>query len=389
MTESLKSLLDQQAASVAFKPPDLSAIARDSNRRIWRRRAVTALAGVAAAAVVVSAAVVVFALDGRRPDVADPVASGGVSWAVGSTIHDGASTIEVGHEVGAYVRTSVGYVTLDDAGDVYSVTGASVTRIGQAVAVPADGTEYTRLYSDPHGTLAGWVGQGPSGLVMQVHDQATGRTRTFETAPAGAAFLAIDDRTAYWRIGTRNGVFAVDFDTGDERQVATADVEIWSVENGVLAFSRDRKPRGNLTSVSVGRSIDDARQFVFGTNAEADEKVRLSPTGAWLSYLLFEFDGPPEQDKVRAFTGQVRDARTGEVIGLKIPHAGLAAPVVWLDDTTVQVLAIGTVPGRDTPQGNLLACTVPDGSCSVAADLPAYVLEGSTLVLPNGSWVAG
>jgi hypothetical protein len=286
-------------------------------------------------------------------------------------------------------RTSVGFVTLDGANNVYSVTGRGVRRIGQAAPAVADGIEKTRLYSDPHGTLAGWLGGDGSGLVLQVHDQATGQTRSFGTAgaspPNGILFFAIDDRTVYRRFGTEDGVFAVDFDTGAERQLAggvqARNLVIWSVENGVLAFSSDYPSRGNVTSLRVGRSIDDAREFTFGTNAEADNKLRLSPTGAWVSYLLYQFDGPPIQDKVLAFTGQVRDTRTGELVGLKLPNAGFALPVVWLDDTTVQILAFGE------KQGYLYACSVPDGSCSVGATLPASALDGSNLVLPNGSWV--
>jgi hypothetical protein len=308
MTESLKSLLAQQAESVAFKPPDLDAIAHGNKRRIRRRRAVTALVGVAAAAVLAGTAVVLSGVADDRPDVAAPRVPGGVSWAVGSTIHDGADTIDVGHPVRAYVRTSVGFVTLDNANNVYSVTSIGVTRIGQARAVTEDGTASTRLYSDPSGSLAGWIGQDQTGLVLTVHDQATGRTRTFETAPTGLAFFAIDDRTAYWRVGTRNGVFAVNVDTGEERQIAAADIEIWSVGNAVLAFTRGYQLPGNLTSINVGRC--------------------------------------------------------------KVPCSGFVAPVVWLDDSTVQVLAIGMEPGRDQPRGTLLTCTVPDGSCAVAADLP-------------------
>ncbi|HZN74487.1 MAG TPA: hypothetical protein VFC00_22695 [Micromonosporaceae bacterium] len=387
MTESLKSLLEQQAAAVAFKPPDLDAIARDNHRRVLRRRAVTALACAAAVAVVAGTAVVLLAPAKRPPDVlAEPRATDGVTWAVGSTIHDGDRTIEVGHPVRALVPTSVGFVTIDGGNNVFSVTNRGVTQIGQAVAVPSDGTEYVRLFSDPRGTLAGWIGVGPSSLVMQVHDQATGQTRSYEIGGAAPpVFFAIDDRTAYWRNAPRDGVFAVDLDTGAERQLASGDqarnLEIWSVENGVLVFSRDRQPRGNLTSIRVGRSIDDAREFTFSENAEASHAVRLSPGGAWLTYLLYEFNGPPQHDDVRAFLAQVRDADTGDLIRLQLPQPSFAVPVVWLDETTLQFLVLG--PQR----ANMYTCRVPEGSCDVAADLPAAAVEGSNLVLPTGGWI--
>jgi hypothetical protein len=398
MTESLmslKSLLVQQAATVAFKPPDLDAIARGHHRRVRRRRAAMVLAAVAVA-VVAGVAVVQLGPNGpagRGPDVAaGPWPAGAASWALGSTIHVGDDTVDVGHDVRAYVRTSVGFVTIDSAGNVYSVTARAVTRIGRALIYASAGTDQPGLVADPGGTLAGWIGVDGSGRVLQVHDQSTGQTRAYETAGAtgsgGALFFAIDDRTAYWRIETRAGVFAVDLDTGDERQLAGGDeartLEIWSVEDGVLAFSRNHQPDENVTSISVGRSIDDSREFTFGEHTEAHDDVRLSPTGAFVSYLLYEFDGPPSHDKVLGIRAQVRHAVTGDLVTLDLPAGAVAVPVVWLDEHTLQVLALGPAPG----QGDLYACAVPGGSCAVAADLPAAATEGNALVLPTGRFLA-
>ncbi|GAA4670123.1 hypothetical protein [Phytohabitans rumicis] len=392
MTNSLKDMLEDQAASVAFQAPDLQAIARTGGRRIRRRRAVTMLATVTAVALVVSTATALFAAGGgQRPDVAtDPGPTAPVSWALGSTIHDGEQSIEVGHRVRAYVRTTLGFVTLDDADNVYSVTGQGVTRIGHTVAPHSQGTDQLRLFSDPRGTLAGWLGQEDSSrLVLQVHDQATGKTRSYgtegATPPDSAVFFAIDDHTAYWRNVTTESVFALNLDTGDQRPLANADqtrtLEIWSVRNGVLAFSQDHRLGGNLTSFRVGRSITDAREFALATNTEADDQIQLSPTGAWASYLLYEFNGPPQQDDVRAFTGQVRDTSTGDLIPLKLPNTAIAFPGAWLDNTTLQVFAYAP-----PQQANMYRCTVPDGTCQIAADLPADKIDGNNLVLPGGNW---
>ena len=389
MSESLKSLLTQQAASVAFKPPDLDAIASDRKRLIRRRRAVTALASVAAVAVVASAAVALFRPANRPPDVAEPRPVGGVSWAVGTKIHDGDDTIEVGHRVRAYVRTSVGFVTLDDANNVYSVTSGGVTQIGQAAVPPRMDRDSTRLVSDPSGSLAGWVGYENSVVALQVHDQATGQTRTYETNggkwSGDVTFFAIDGRTAYWRLATRDGVFAVDLDTGDEQQLASGaqarDLAIWSVENGMLAFSRNQQPLTNATSLSIGRSLDNARDLPFGENAEADDTIRLSPTGAWVSFLLITFNGPPVRDDVIGFVAQVHDTVTGEAVTLNLPSTG-SFPVVWIDDTTLQVMAFDPATGA-----HMYACSVPDGSCAVAADLTAAELDGSNMVWPGGVWI--
>ncbi|HZM74649.1 MAG TPA: hypothetical protein VFC19_02925 [Candidatus Limnocylindrales bacterium] len=388
MTETLKSFLSEQAASVAFKAPDLEAIARDNHRRVWRRRAATVVAAVLALAVLAGTAAVWTNLAGRQPDtVTNPVPSGAALWAGGTTIHNGADTIEVGHKVRAFVPTTVGFVTIDDVHNVYSVTSGRVTQIGQAMAVPSDGTGYMRLFSDPQGSLAGWVGSDESGVVLHVHDQATGKTSMYKVG--GGKLLAIDDRRVYWSIATR-GIFAVDFDTGVERQLASAaesvGVHIWSVQNGLLALSKNYQERGNASSLIVGRSIAEAREFTFSDNAEASG-LRLSPTGAWLAYLLVEFDGPPVQDKVLAFHAHVRDTATGEVIPLKFPRAGLVIPVGWLSDTSLQVFALAVSQDQSSARANMYTCRLPDGSCTVAAALPLAAVEGSNLVLPTGEWI--
>jgi hypothetical protein len=388
MSESLKSLLAQQAASVAFKPPDLEAIASDRKRLIRRRRAVAALASVAAVAVLAGAAVALFRPVIRPPEVAEPVPVDGVSWAAGTTIHVGDDLIEVGHPVRAYVRTSIGFVTLDRDNNVYSVTSRGVTQIGQA-AVPARvDQDSVRLVSDPSGALAGWVGYENSVVTLQVHDQATGQTKTFGTQggtwAGDVTFFAIDGRTGYWRLAATNGVYAVDLDTGDEQQLASGeqgrDLAIWSVEDGVLAFSRNQQPFANVTSLRVGRSLDDAREFTFEENTEVDDAIRLSPTGAWVSYLLITFNGPPVRDDVIGFGAQVRDSGTGEAVNLDLPPNG-SFPVVWIDETTLQVMAF------DAARASMYACTVPAGTCVVAADLTPAELEGSTMVWPGGVWI--
>lgn len=389
MSESLKAMLDEQAASVAFAAPDLDVIARTSRRRIRRRRAVTLCACAVVVALVVVSAVQLFRPAGRPPEAADPGLSSLVTWAVGSTIHDGTETIDVGHQIRAYVRTSVGFVTLDEADDIYSVTSRGVTRIGHAAIPRRSDSDQVRLVSDPRGSLAGWVGGDASGLVLQVHDQSTGRTRTYQTdtamSPDGALFFAIDGRTAYWRIEPREGVFAVDLDTGAERRLASGDIardlEIFSVENGVLAFAPEyRPPQTNVTSISVGRSIEDARKFTFGENAEAMNQIRLSPTGAWLSYLLVEFNGPPVRDDVRAFTMRIQNANTGDLVTLDLPAGVFGLPLGWLDDTTLQVVVLNQTPGMYT-------CTVPDGACRLAVPVPPTDLEGTNLVMPGGMWI--
>jgi hypothetical protein len=380
MTETLKSLMEQQADAVAFKPPDLELIAQRHRRRVRRRRAVTALS---AFVVLVLGVGTVAVMSGRGPEVVANPAVAEVSYAVGTTIHHGFDSLSVGHRVRAFVRTSAGFVTIDDNDKVYSVAGQEVRQIGQALTPPPDG-DHVRLVSDARGSLAGWIGVGSSGLVFQVHDQATGQTRDYE-ADAASAFFAIDNGTAYWR--TSGGAFAVDLSSGEKRLIADGEeareLAIWSVSNGMLAFTRHQQRGANVLSINVGRSLDQAREITFPENAESDDLIRLSPTGAWISHLLYQFDGPPIQDKVQAFLALVRDTATGEPVPLGLPQKTFAVPVVWLDDNTLQVMVVGA----SEREGNMSICDIAARSCTVAVELPPTALEGSALVMPNGRWI--
>ena len=86
MSESLKTMLHQQATSVAFRPPDLEAIAHTGGRRIRRRRAATVVAAVSAVMVVVVGGVVALRnAPGGGPPVtlpAGPWPSDSVTWAL-------------------------------------------------------------------------------------------------------------------------------------------------------------------------------------------------------------------------------------------------------------------------------------------------------------------
>ena len=269
-------------------------------RQVRRRRALATLAGVAAFALVGGGAIV---LGNRGEEDGGSVMTSGdgsgvaVSWAVGSTIHVGDATIEVGHTIRAYVRTSVGFVVLDDVDDVWSVTEDGVTRIGRMTSPRPDNLDQQLLASDPGGSLVGWIAEDPSGeLIAMAYDQETGESRPFPVPGArpanGSVFFAIDDRTGYWR--TPTGVVAVDLDTGHERQVVRLtdervyDFEVYSVENGVMAFS----PLHDEV-ILAGQSVEGARQLLDFRNRPAEgltDPVRLSPTGAWLSLGVAEVD---------------------------------------------------------------------------------------------------
>ena len=411
MSESLKNLLDRQATSVAFKPPDLEAIARTGGRRIRRRRTATVLAAVSTVVAVVLGGAIVLrgGADGPPRVPASPWPSDAVSWAFGTTIYvaTGAGTdeIEVGHEVRSYVRTATGFVVMDGTDAVYSVTQLGVTPIGQVNDTLPNNTAYQRLVANSSGTLVGWVDEAasPGSLTVRIYDAVLvrpGTSRAPLTTPdvhvlPGVLLFAIDDRTAYWR--TYEGVHQVDLDTRTDRLIVSREdvvpgdaiysFEVYSAENGVLAFS----PNDDGT-VLAGPSVEGARELhdfsdVRDTSGLTDP-VRLSPTGAWLSFGVLEIESASEdQIRFQRGTPMVFDASTGELITLSIPGDPLVAiPSVWLDDNTVQVVVpIGLDSQPPHVTGVVLyRCELPDATCEVATEigppLPRFI------AMPDGRW---
>jgi hypothetical protein len=202
-------------------------------------------------------------------------------------------------------------------------------------------------------------------------------------------FFAIGDRTGYWR--TPTGVVAVDLDSGRERQVVRItddrvyDFEVYSVENGVIAFTPLRDE-----VILAGRSVEGARELLDFRNRPSEgmtDPVRLSPTGAWLSLGVAEVATAAEETfTIDRITPEVYDAVTGERVTLDHPAGSLAIPGVWLDDDTLQVLVFhGAIGPSLVVQGAALcACTVPSGSCEIAAEFGDVDLP--SLMLPEGRY---
>ena len=118
------------------------------------------------------------------------------------------------------------------------------------------------------------------------------------------------------------------------------------------------------------------------------DPVRLSPTGAWLSFGALEVEPlPGEQMNLKRATPMVFNTATGERVTLNIPgDPRLAIPSIWLDDTTVQVASIGPDQQQPWPT-NVMAlyrCTLPEATCQMASQVGQPLLESGAL--PDGRW---
>jgi dipeptidyl aminopeptidase/acylaminoacyl peptidase len=417
MSNSLRTLLHDRATSVAFKPPDTATIARAGGRRIRRRRAFATLATVAGVALAGSGvALVVGGGPAARPPVvpATPWPLDAVSWSIDDTIYVGATeTIDVGHLVYSYVRTSVGFATVDDADNVYSVTELGVTNIGRLTPTEPDNRDQQRIVSDPAGSLVGWVAEDTPGLLaLHVHDQATGETRTYPIPdarpPDDAVFYAIDDRTGYFRMTT--GLYALDLETGSQRELLASedlairdmiyDYEIYSVESGVLAFS----PNSDQT-ILAGRSMAEAIELyepgdavaglqVLGQESNGmSDPVRLSPDAAWLSFGVLELDQSSEEvDAPPVFSRMIPvvfDVATGQQVTLTIPNdPTFAFPGVWLDDTTLQVVSFTVDLEQPQIPTSLVfyECSLLGAMCQVVNAEPPPNDIAVIVPSPDGRW---
>jgi hypothetical protein len=386
-----------------------------AHRAARRRRTATTLAIIGAVVAVALAGTGLAAL--RQTDRPPPPIPAGrwpsdaVSWAIGTRIHVSAATgsdvIEVGHHVRAFVRTATGFVVLDAEDAVHSVTESGVTMIGQVNDTVPNNRDQQRLAVNAAGTLVGWVDESasPGALAFRTFDAPHGTTRDFRAGPRSiddALFFAIDDRKAYWRTAV-DGVHQVDLDTGADRLIvgpSDLDIpdeiysfEVYSGENGVLAFS----PNSDKTFFA-GRSVDDATELFdrdeyepqipisdedLARGAETIEghvdPVRLSPTGRWLSFGMFEAvvipvgePGPDQPTETIASRGTavVFDTASGQRLTLATPEATFTLPSVWLDDSTLQVAVVTSngLLGEVATAVTFYECSLPHGTCHLRAE---------------------
>lgn len=349
MTETLHTLLHERAERADLAPVDLDRVVRDGGRAVVRRRR-SITAGVVAA-LVGTAGVGMGALGGdrdRRPTERPPEISStadGISWAEGSVIHDGASTLDVGHTIGRYVSTSVGYVFTDGHGQVWSAHDGTVESVGTTVG---------RLVSDPDGTLAGWADTSGKRLVYAVLDQSTGMVATFQghARPLAVApgilleggMIGVDGRTAVWR---------------DDDSYYRA--ELWTDGTPLP----ETIPPGNaVIGVGAGLLLEQEPQTGRIWVVRPGSRTSLgtpngtplvAPGGDWVAFGS-DASGTPVD---------VYDTRSGDAVTLDI-DAFRAVATQWLDDETVVLMV---APAEDADY-QLWRCAVPEGRCAVAvADL--------------------
>lgn len=369
MTEKLKTLMDEVTALVGpdLAAPDLDAIVTAGDRAVRRRRAAVAVAGLATAAVTAAGAVLVAGTGptgGEDPDVAATVDGAALSWALGTEIHTPAGTVDTRHPVRAYVRTAVGYVSVDGRGTVYSVVSGAVQEVGQV--------EASSLYlaADDETGLAAWLERHPDGWRWVVLDQETGRRVSETAAGTGREVPGVVKAVDAGRLVVSAGGYRViDTRTGESAVLDRPDgaQELLDYEDGV--------------SVWISRPTGEERESSYlvhrqGASTVSIPGVRgssaaLSPDGRWVA---FDADEP-----------RVHDAVSGEQTAVDIDARVFGAGYEWLDSGTVALIASRAEVGPV----ELLACAVPAGTCTVVApDLGTFdEVLADGFALPTGTAV--
>lgn len=331
MTETLARLLQDRAEEVRFDAIDLDAVTRAGSRTLRRRR--WTAGGAAAAVLAVSALAAVPWHDDRQEPSTMPTGTTGLTWASGTVVHTPSGDIDVGHQVSAYVRTSVGYVVTDGQ-QVYSVTGDEVRAVGSIESPEPGGPT---LVGDADGTVAAW----PDGGDYVVLDQQTGDVHRVFSSPYPRLVTA-DGRRLY--VSGDYGWFTIDVDTGVVEPI-----------RGVPLYARPVAARAGMLLAFAewgGLGVYGPDGFVRELMSSATpDAVSLSPDALWAVAGFSRASGP-----VRSF-----DLRTGAEAELPL-DAFTAYPYEWLDDDTLALLSLRTA--YDHYQ--LLTCDVAAPACRVA-----------------------
>jgi hypothetical protein len=329
MTETLARLLQDRADEVRFDAIDLDAVTRAGSRTLRRRR--WTAAGAAATVLAVSALAAVPWRDDRQEPSTMPTETTGLTWASGTVVHTPSGDIDVGHQVSAYVRTSVGYVVTDGQ-QVYSVTGDEVRAVGSIESPEPSGPT---LVGDADGSVAAW----PDGSEYVVLDQQTGDVHRVFSSPYPRLVTA-DGRRLY--VSGDNGSFTIDVDSGVVEPVR---------ELGRYFTPVDAQDDTLLTVDDAGGLVARGPDGVELLMSAAPDTASLSPDGQRAAAGFSTASGP-----VLTF-----DLRTGAISQLPL-STFTAYPYEWLDDDTVVLLSLPTASAHY----QLLTCTVSRPACTVA-----------------------
>lgn len=358
---------------------DVAALVAAGDHRVGRRRAAVAAGGVAAAvlAVAIGSATLGDSSDRSQGPVDAPsstppsqdVRAGAVrelAYAVGSTIHYGERTIDVGGPVYFVDATDDGVVFVRGEGTKYPqpamqelwfTDGIVIDRIGTVWGSPARG--YGVRSSDA-GSIVAWGKadlSGPHLADAVVFD--TEAMQVLTLLPSPATVLSVHADAVYW---TPEGASCeISGDIGEclrHESVMRYDVATDTTTSVTGAsYEKDRRSRPR-TIVGPYPGDADVPGTVFWDRLTYSRGPILGRNGT--SVVGLDFDGTSELS--------LSEARTGQPIRLEVPAGSRGSTYElsqWLDDDTVVLFGYTAPYGGSeiADEGEILVCSLSRGSC--------------------------
>lgn len=342
---------------------DLDAITASGGSIVRRRRAAWVAGGTAAVLAVAGLGYGLAKLPGHSPRTATVAGTGlptGPSYAVGSTLHLGDTSVDVGRQVHAMVLTERGAVFTDGADDVFAAVDGQVRRLGAAFLADGDNGDLL-LAANDQGTTVAWVSPLGDGYALVRYDVARHAVTTHPLDTPGAApqVRAVDGSSVYLFDG--RGVVRID---GDDEQIldTTTDHELLQdVSNGVFLRRENTQTNDGAGLVAASTLTTRGHRFRAANNGT------LSPDG---EHAISD----------TADQALLMDTATGRQRDLSLPGFGFLAPYGWIDNDTIAAIGIES---EDATEVSIATCTVTTAQCQVSV-ADAGAADPLNLAFPTG-----
>jgi hypothetical protein len=364
--------IKQRVDHVEVPQLDVASLVESGERRLRRRR-VTAVAG--AAAVMLAVGIGVTTWNYQTTSSQEPVeqpspdptrtAERPLTYAVGSTIHHGAQTIDVEQEVHMVDVTDDGVVFVRQSPDttryeqpgakgLWFTDGSEVVQIGTVYGSPARGYGVTAsdagstlVWTEPDGAWSDWSSDTRSVVFdtesMQVVTRLPDVLRAYDDAvywmPAGTT--CGEDGGPIGGEGTvscspNERVMRYDVAAGSSEPVS------WD------AYQEDASTRPRTIGARDGDGGTEPRSLIdLDFDRRGSELVISNRAG----------------EATPVFT----EARTGEPIRLRVPAGATTATLFhashWLDDDNLVLFGYTVMRTELADEGDIFACALSTGSC--------------------------
>lgn len=356
----LKETLHERADRLTPAVINYDAVMAKGDRQVRRRRAGWMAGAAAVAALAVGASSLVTPGSEHRKDN-DTVTASTLpelpSYAVGSVLHRGSETVDVGREVHALVITSRGAVFTDATDQVYALVDDIVTKIGTAYA----GDFNRLLVVNVDGDRVAWITEQDTRFTVSTYDVPTGKVSDVPLDQRGTEpeVRALDGESIYVQDGPR--VLKV---VGDQLEVIKTDrsAEIIDARAGSVSYLYlVRCEECHLVEVERPGGRGETRLTdVIRTVMSPDARYSISN----------------DDDRARLY-----DNATGEGRDLSLPGWWYLAPYGWVDHDTIAGLAIEQ---KGDKQVSIVTCETSDATCQVIAR-GVGTRQPLTIAVPTGS----